>query len=177
MFRWLSRYVKKIEVFGVGIELREIPPEEALPLLAPKPTQPPPPQSPAPTQPTDPIVQRQDFIRVFGTSPSSRRTPRELDLMIDADDLQVHIHQPDGNQTPVWLDRKALQNALDVWKGPTSGEPITVPGRTRRKETPVVFVVDQEDEIEIQAASWWIWVPRADLKAALQELGIRAPWK
>ena len=33
MFRWLSRYVKKIEIYGVGIELREIPPEEGVPLL------------------------------------------------------------------------------------------------------------------------------------------------
>ena len=34
MFRWLSRYVKQINVLGVGIELREILAEEALPLLS-----------------------------------------------------------------------------------------------------------------------------------------------
>ncbi len=33
-FRWLSRYIKRIDIMGVGIELREIPEEEALPLLA-----------------------------------------------------------------------------------------------------------------------------------------------
>lgn len=42
-----------------------------------------------------------------------------------------------------------------------------------RNEVEIVFVVDDEDEIEIQAG-WWIWVPREDLKAALEELGVRA---
>ena len=37
MFRWLSRYVKQINVLGVGIEFREITAEEALPLLPTRP--------------------------------------------------------------------------------------------------------------------------------------------
>jgi hypothetical protein len=187
MFRWLSRYVKRIDVYGVGIELREIPPEEALPLLAARPTPAPAPQSTTstpdaplpelarPAEAEAPIVLRQDFIRVSGTSASSQRAPRELDLMAEGDDIQVHVHPPDGSQAPMWVGRKALQAALDQWKGPASEDPISVPGRTRRKEGQVVFVVEEEGEVEVQAG-WWIWVPRHDLKAALEVLGVRAPW-
>jgi hypothetical protein len=35
--------------------------------------------------------------------------------------------------------------------------------------------VDAEEEVEVQAG-WWIWVPKEDVKAALQELGVCVPW-
>jgi hypothetical protein len=73
------------------------------------------------------------------------------------------------------IGRKALQEALDRWKDAGRAGPITVTGRTARKEAEVVFVVDAEEEVEVQAG-WWIWVPREDVKAALEELGIRIPW-
>src|SRR4051812_5206787 len=98
MLRWLSRYVKRIDVFGVGIELREIPAEEASALLAAKPESAPaqPAPSEGPAEQAAPVVLRQDYIRVSGTSASSRRTPRELDLMADGEEIQLCVHAPDG---------------------------------------------------------------------------------
>jgi hypothetical protein len=175
MFRWLSRYVKQINVYGVGIELREIPAEEALPLLTPQPTTAPAPAASA-SSPAPPVVQRQDYICVSGTSASSQRTPRELDLMLDGEEIEFHVHNPGASQPKIWVARQALQEALDLWKEAGAGEPIPVEGRTARKAARVVLVVDAEEEVEVQAG-WWVWVPREDLKAALQELGVRVPWQ
>ena len=175
MFRWLSRYVKKITIMGVGIELREIPEEEALPLLEAS-TKTPSEPSKTRSRESAPLVQREDYIRVSGTSASEQRTPRELDLMLDGEEIQLHIHQPGGTQKRMWVNRKTLQEALDRWPGPgPNAAPITVPGRTTRKEEQVVFIVDNDEEAEVQAG-WWIWVPPKDLKAALEALGLRIPW-
>jgi hypothetical protein len=174
MFRWLSRYVKRIEVFGVGIELREIPPEEATALLSAKPQSAP--AQPAPPEGASepaPVVLRQDYIRVSGTSASSRRTPRELDLMTDGEEIQLCIHAPGGTQPPLWVGRRALEEGFGRWQ--EAGGDVVVPARTARKEAQVAFIADDSDEIEVQAG-WWIWVPRTDLKAALTELGVRVPW-
>ena len=91
MFRWLSRYVKQINVLGVGIELREIPAEEALPLLAAKPQPAPAQPSAGQTEEAAPIVQRQDYVCVSGTSASSQQAPREIDLMADGEEIQLHV--------------------------------------------------------------------------------------
>jgi hypothetical protein len=174
MFRWLSRYVKQINVLGVGIELREIPAEEALPLLTAKPHA----AHPVAEQAEDaaPIVQRQDYVCVSGTSASSQRTPRELDLMADGEEIQFHVHQPGGSQPKLWVRRTALDEAFARGQQTgEGGEEIVVPARTARKEAQVVFVFDDSDEVEVQAG-WWIWVGKQDLKAALAELGVRAPW-
>ncbi len=216
MFRWLSRYVKRIDVLGVGIELREIPPEEAVvtptpppapatsqPIRAPvkdidvmglgielreippeeavvTPTSPPAPAIsqpiPAPVKQLAPGVERQDFVSVTGTSASEQRSPREIDLMVDGDEIQVHIHQPGGNQPNVWVGRKDLQESLDRWKQMGgSAKQIAIPGRTARKESQVILKIHDSDEIEVQAG-WWIWVGRQDLRSALEELGVRVPW-
>lgn len=178
MFRWLSRYVKQINVLGVGIELREIPPEEALPLLSanPQPAQLQPPAALSESETAPPVVQRQDYVCVSGTSASSQRTPRELDLMADGEEIEVHVHKPGASQPRMWVGRKALEEAFVNWKqtGESGGE-IMVPARTARKEAQVGFVFDESDEVEVQAG-WWIWVGKQDLKAALRELGVRAPW-
>ena len=50
-----------------------------------------------------------------------------------------------------------------------------MPARTARKEAQVAFVFDDSDEMEVQAG-WWIWVRKENLKGALAELGVRAPW-
>jgi hypothetical protein len=176
MFQWLSRYVKQINVLGVGIEFREIPAEEALPLLDARP-------QPAPEQPSAqhtevaaPIVQRQDYVCVSGTSASSKRVPRELDLMADGEEIQLHVHQPGGSQPRLWVSRKVLEEAFARYMQTSgSGGEITVPARTAQKEAQVAFVFDDSDEVEVQAG-WWIWVGKQDLKAALAELGVRAPW-
>ncbi len=175
MIRWLSRYVKQINVFGVGIELREIPEAEALPLLAEVVVPNPATEAATPGAEPTPSVQREDFICVVGVSASSKRVPRELDLMLDGEEIQLHVHAPGSSQSKIWVPRGTLQKALDFWKKTDLEEPIIIPGRTVRNEVEIVFVVDDEDEIEIQAG-WWIWVPREDLKAALEELGVRAPW-
>ena len=73
----------------------------------------------------------------------------------------------------MWVGRKALADAFACWN-PASGE-IRVTARTARKEREVVFVFDDSDEVEVQAG-WWIWVQKQDLKAALSELGLCAPW-
>ena len=57
---------------------------------------------------------------------------------------------------------------------PESDE-ITLAARTARTEARVSFVFDDSAEVEVQAG-WWIWVDKQDLKAALAELGVRAPW-
>lgn len=176
MIRWLCRYVKQINVFGVGIELREIPAEEALVLLSANP-------QPAPSQPSAgqggaaaPIVRREDYVCVSGTSPSSNGSPREIDLMIDGDEIQFHIHQPGGSQPKLWVSRKVLEEAFAGWKQTgASAKEITVSGRTARKDGEVKFVFDDSDVLEVQAG-WWIWVGKKDLEAALQELGVHAPW-
>ena len=179
MFRWLSRYVKKIEVFGVGIELREIPAEQAkaLELLTvearPQAAQSGAGQGESVSVTAEPIVQRQDYICVLGTTPSSRRSPREMDLMAEGEEIQLHIHQPGGSQAKMWVERKALEEAFASWD-PASGE-ISVQARTARKEGQVLFVFDDSVEVEVQAG-WWIWVGKQNLKAALAELGLRAPW-
>lgn len=158
MFRWLLRYVKKIEVYGIGIELREIPEAEALPLLA-EPT-----KLNNGREPVLPsAVQRQDYICVSGVSASAQRSPREFDLMLDGDEIQLHIHNPGGTQPKMWVVRDALQEALDRWQATGSDGPITVAARKARKQAEVVLVVEPEGEIEVQA-NWWIWVPREDLK-------------
>jgi hypothetical protein len=174
MFRWLSRYVKQINVMGVGIELREIPAEEALPLLsaAPAPAQP----AAGQTETATPVVRRQDYLCVSGTSASSQRTAREIDLMADGEEIQLHVHQPGASQPRMWVGRNALQEAFARWRqaGGHSGE-ITVPARTARKEAQVAFVLDDSDEVEVQAG-WWIRVGKQDLNAALAELGVCTPW-
>jgi hypothetical protein len=166
-FRWLPRHVKQVTILGVGIELRETP---ANPQAAP--AQPPTGQPKAVSR----DVQRQDYVCVSGTSASSQRTPREIDLMADGEEIQLHIHKPGVSQSKLWVGRKALEEAFARWKqtGGSGGE-ITVPGRTARKEAQVAFVFDDSNEVEVQAG-WWIWVGKQDLKAALAELGVRAPW-
>ena len=204
MFRWLSRYVKQINIFGIGIELREIPEAEALAVLgqqsqenaalptpastAPSST---PPVGPATAESAAagtaaesapkkesaaPLIRRENFVRVAGVSPSSRRVPRELDLMVDGDELQVHIHQPDAWQRPMWVRRDALQAALDDVRRTGGGSGgVKLPARTTRAAAEVAVVWDDSEEVEVQAG-WWIWVARGDLAAALAELGVRAAW-
>jgi hypothetical protein len=175
MFRWLSRYVKRIDIYGVGIELREIPAEEAK-LQPPALAAAAPAQESSETAPAPPdTIQREDYLCVSGTSASNTRTPRELDLLLDGEEIQFHIHNPGAAQARIWVDRQALQEALVRWKEGGQVGPITVAGRRVRKEASVVFVVDDAEEVEVQAG-WWIWVPRQDLKAALEELGVRIPW-
>ena len=193
MFRWLTRYVKKVTIFGVGIEFREIPESEALPLLeAAKTQRPAVPAEPGPSQPPPatapktetsesadlgpPVVERQDYICLTGCSASAQRAPRELDLRLDGEDIEFHVHNPRASQPKMWVKRADLQKALDRWRGLESGaEPIKLPGRTVRKAAEVVLVVDEEEEAEVQAG-WWIWVSRQDLKGALEALGLRVPW-
>ena len=173
MFRWLPRYVKQINILGVSIELREIPAEEALPLLsAPRP----PGTSAAEQAEAAPVVRRQDYVCVSGTSASSRRTPRELDLMADGAEIEFHVHAPGGSQPRLRVGRAALEEAFARWAqgGGAAGE-MVVPGRTARKEAEAVFALDDSEEVEVQAG-WWIWVGKQDLKAALAELGVRTPW-
>jgi hypothetical protein len=110
---------------------------------------------------------------VSGVSASAQHTPRELDLMLDGQEIQFHVHQPGGAQPKIWADRTAFQESLDRWKATGMQGPIPVAGRTARKEAQVVLVVDEEIEVQ---AGWWIWVPREDLKAALEGLGVRVPW-
>lgn len=176
MFRWLTRYVKKITVWGVGIEFREIPESEALPLLKSQATET---DSAAPSKsdlPPQPLIKRQEIICISGCSASSQRVPRELDLRMDGEDIEFHVHQPGGSQPRIWIRREDLQHALDRWPGPKpSSEPIEIEGRTARKEAKVVVIVDQDEEAEVQAG-WWIWVSRQDLKGALEALGLRVPW-
>ncbi len=176
MFRWLSRYVKQITILGVGIELREIPAEEAQPLLTAKPDSAPAQPAGEQTEPATAVVRREDYICVSGTSASSKRTPRELDLIADGEEIQFHVHQPGGSQPRLWVSRKGLAEAFACWKpaGDGGGE-IAVPARTARKDAQVSFVLDDSDEVEVQAG-WWIWVGKQDLKAALAEFGVRAPW-
>jgi hypothetical protein len=176
MLRWLSRYVKQINIYGVGIELREISAEEALPLLNLTPVRASPADSADAAQASVPLVRKQDYICVSGVSASAQRIPRELDLMLDGDEIQFHVHNPDGTQPKVWAGRRALQESLGRWKNAGKEGPITVAGRTARKEAEIVFVVEEEGEVEVQAG-WWIWAPRQDVKAALEELGIRVPWQ
>jgi hypothetical protein len=182
MFRWLSRYVKRIDIMGVGIELREIPEEEALPLLSRQPSPAPAcpalaPPSSVPPEPEPPIVQKEDYVRVTGTSPSSRRAPREIDFMVDGEEIRIHIHQPGGTQSMMWVDRTLLQQSFGRWKVDSSGvAEVSIPARAAGKDAQVVFVADDsKEEIEVQTA-WWIWVRKQDLKAALAELGVHVPW-
>jgi hypothetical protein len=171
MIRWLSRYVKRIDVFGVGVELREIPADEAEKLRT---TQ----AGPAPERSAadHPVVRREEYLCLSGTSASAQRTPRELDLMADGEEIQLHVHPPGGSQPRMWVGRPALEQAFAEWR-PTgeAGGTITVPARTARKEAQVAFVFDDSGEVEVQAG-WWIWVGKQDLTAALAELGVRAPW-
>ena len=94
-----------------------------------------------------------------------------MPLHKSGDEIEFHIHQPGGTQTKMWVSRETLQKSLEGWKrAGGSAEPISVAGRTARKEAQIVFVVnDDDEEIEVQAG-WWIWVPRTDLKAAFD------PW-
>jgi hypothetical protein len=176
MFRWLSRYVKQINVYGIGIELREISEQEALPLLARTPIPDVAREPPVTAVVPSPLVQRQDYLCVSGVSASSQRSPRELDLMLDGAEIEFHIHSPGASQTRVWVARDALQEALDRWKAAGSVGPITIVARTARKQAEVVVVAEPEGEVEVQAG-WWIWVPREDVKAALEALGVRVPWQ
>ena len=174
MFRWLSRYVKKITIMGVGIELREIPESEALPILEAAKTDSAPKSKDEPAQP--PVVERHDYLCLSGCSASTQRTPRELELRQDGDDIEFHVHKPGASQPKLWVNRNQLQEALDRWPGFESGTtPIKIPARTARKEAEVVLVVDKDEEAEVQAG-WWIWVSRQDLKGALEALGLRVPW-
>ncbi len=176
MFRWLSRYVKQITICGVGIELREIPADEALPLLDAAPR-------PAPAQPVAgqleapaPVVWQQNYLCITGTSASTRRAPRELDLMADGDEIQVHIHAPGRSAPKVWIGRTALEEAFARSQpAGSSGGEITVLARTAHKESLVTFAWDDSSEVEVRAVQW-IWVGKHDLTDALAELGVRAPW-
>ena len=178
MIRWLSRYVKQITIFGVGIELRELPADEvqALPPIpppSPRPLSP----TPIPDSPVEPgeVVRQQDYICVSGTSASSQRTPRELDLTAVGDEIQFHVHQPGGSQRKLWVSRGGLQEALDRWQPTEDNLEIAVPAGFARSEAQVVFVTDASAEVEVQAG-WWIWVSRDDLKTALAGVGVRALW-
>jgi hypothetical protein len=130
MIRWLSRYVKRIDVFGVGVELREIPADEAEKLQT---TQ----AGPAPERSAaeHPVVRREEYLCLSGTSASAQRTPRELDLMADGAEIQVHVHQPGGSQPKVWVGRDAIEAAfVRTRQEGGAGGKVTVPARTARKE-------------------------------------------
>jgi hypothetical protein len=108
--------------------------------------------------------------------PAPGGCPGELDLIADGEAIQFHIHQPGGSQPRLWVDRKALVEIMASWKGLPESDEITLPARTaKEKAAQVSLVFDDSDEVEVQAG-WWIWVGKADLKAALAELGIPAPW-
>jgi hypothetical protein len=181
MFRWLSRYVKKIEVFGVGFELREIPEAEALPILASqlrsavRPSVSPPVESSTPAPAEVEIVELQRYLCVSGVSASSQRKPRELDLAVYGDEIEFHIHDPGKPRPKLWVKRAELQESMNRWASSGSADPLRIPARKARSESEVVFVIGDEDEIEVQAY-WWIWVPRNGMKAALKEIDIHAPW-
>ena len=93
--------------------------------------------------------------------------------MSDGDEIEFHVHQPDGSQPRVWVSRKALNEACTRAE-PSAGGEFRVAARTACKESEVAFVFDDSDEVEVQAG-WWIWVGKRDLSAALAELGVRAP--
>src|SRR4051812_41316077 len=78
-------------------------------------------------------------VTLTGTSPSEQRTPREMDLTLEVDEVRIHIHQPGGSQAKMWVTRSALQEALDRWD---RAGPIVVAARSARKEGQVEIVVD-----------------------------------
>jgi len=75
------------------------------------------------------------------------------------------------------VTRTALQEALGRWdREGRSDEPIVVAAQSARgADGEVGFVVDGSEEVEVRAG-WGIWVPRSDLKSALEQLGVSVPW-
>jgi len=181
MFHLLSRYVKKIEIYGIGIELREIPEPTTESVPVPDLHQLTPPANrleidPAAQSDTEEgIIELVQYLRVAGVSASFQRKPRELDLTLLGEEIQFHIHDLGKSRPKLWVKRSELQDTLSRWNASDQNEPIRVPARKARSESEVVFVVGEEDEMEVQAY-WWIWVTKSVLKAALKEIDIRAPW-
>jgi hypothetical protein len=125
-------------------------------------------------KPTQPLAGASAWIS--GTSASAQRTPREMDLTLEGDELLLHVHQPGGSQTKMWVSRTALQAALDQrGRAGATADRLEVPARTARKEATVAFVFLERDEVEVQAG-WWIWVRGQELKAAFEGFGLRVPW-
>jgi hypothetical protein len=117
----------------------------------------------------------QSFVTLLGTSASARRSPRELDLALDGEELQLRIHSPGGTQPSYSVGVSQLQQAFDDWKrvGNDEGQ-IEVSARKGQTTLPVTFVFDASYEVEVQAG-WWIWVNKHELTAALSRLGLRSP--
>lgn len=188
MIRWLSRYVKRIDLhgagIGVGIELRELP--ESQPLALPEsesqtadstltPTSPESVLPPIPADHDEGVIELVRYLRVAGVSASTQRKPRELDLTIHGDEIEFHIHDPSKIRPKLWVTRTDFQEAMNNWQASGNAEPMRVRARKARSKSEVVFVIDNDDEVEVQA-HWWIWVSRNELKAALNEIGIHTPW-
>jgi hypothetical protein len=115
-------------------------------------------------------------ITLSGTSAGAERAPRELDLIVEGEEVQLHVHPPGGSQPRAWVRRDDLQRALDEWSNSGGGPgTVEVPARTARKAIPIALVFGASAEVEVQAG-WWIWVKRDDLRAALEQLGLRAAW-
>src|SRR5262249_8204572 len=125
---------------------------------------------------SDPEPPSGTSVTLSGTSASQQRAPRELDLTLDGDEIQLHIHAPGGRQPKSWVSRSELQRAFDAWDRPRGGPGrVEVPGRTNRKEQAAVFLFDESDEVEVQAG-WWVWVKKDELRAAFKGLGVVVPW-
>jgi hypothetical protein len=132
----------------------------------------------SPTAPAGPNAPQaaEHFVRVSGRITGSSTNPlrvRELDLTSEGDELHLHVHQHGESHTKVFVSRAALQMALDNFaRAGGHLERLEVPGRTARKELPVMLIFHDTGETEVQA-DWWIRVGTQELKMALQRLGYR----
>jgi hypothetical protein len=100
-----------------------------------------------------------------------------IDLTMEDDEIQFHIHNRDRMRTPYRVARKFLQDFLDRWKASGGGaNVITLPARSPRLAVELTLVFDRSGIVQVRDPYWWIRVNAEEMKYSLQELGFHAPW-
>jgi hypothetical protein len=141
------------------------------------------PASPSPaaraaTPPPAPAVPPSPGKRTLrGTAPD-RRTPRELDLVRDGNEVNLHMHPPGKTGSyKITLRVEELRSAFA-----TGRFTLEQPGTTRRLDFKY-HTDDPEDigpdEVRIQLGTtsnqWWMYASGRDLQEALEALNPAAP--
>jgi predicted alpha-1,6-mannanase (GH76 family) len=97
-----------------------------------------------------------------------------MDLRAEDDEIRFHIHNPGASQWIFWVGRPELEASLGGWDWRRAAE---IPVSARKTAAPLKVVIklfaDGDEELEVQAGKYWMWLKAADLADALTRLGVR----
>jgi|GEM_PF-6711514 len=113
-------------------------------------------------------------IRLFGTSASDARAPREMDLSREGEEIRIDIHNPGSSQWVFWVRREDFEMSLRGWDWHRAAE-VRIAARKASSSLEVVLKLytSGDAELELQAGKWWMWLKAEEFAQGLLALGVR----